>query len=285
MEDETMLDEQDPETSEEEVEEETEDTEEEEYTDPADDGEDGDGDTDDGELEYDEDGNIILPDDDEGAGDDAAEDDDKKGGEGAKKAPETATADRESERMKRLEAQARETLAKLGEDVRDGEDVLDAMERISAEIEGKSTAEYRRERTEAEELEAAKKLLKNMEYEKMAQADLAVLHSEFPETKQYKHIKDMPADVTKRFAHYRGLGLPAKEAYAAANPDGIRTGAASAARQKTLNNGKSHLTSTVPKRASDRSTTITKQQMNEFRSMFPDKSDKEIIAIYKATKE
>lgn len=280
MEDETMLDEQDPNTSEEEVEE-TEETEE-EYTD-SDDTEDGDEDTD-GELEYDEDGNIILPDDDEG-GDGADEDDDDKGEEGENKAPDTATNARETDRIKRLEAQARETLAKLGEDVRDGEDILDAMERISAEIEGKTTAEYRKERTEAEELEAAKKLLKNMEYEKMAQADLAVLHSEFPETKQYKHIKDMPADVTKRFAHFRGLGLPAKEAYAAANPDGIRTGAASAARQKARNDGKSHLTSTVPKRASDRSTTITKQQMTELRYLFPDKSDKEIIAIYKETKE
>lgn len=276
MEDETMLDEQDPNTSEEEVEE-TEETEE-EYTD-SDDTEDGDEEPD-GELEYDEDGNIILPDDDEVY--DAAEDEPKKSDENPK---EDAKNTAEDAKYRRLEAQARATLEMLGEDLREGEDVLDALERIAAETKGVSRAEYRKEIDEANELEAAKKLLKNMEYEKMAQADLSVLHSEFPETKQYKHIKDMPADVMKKFAHYRGLGLPAKDAYAAANPDGIRTGAASAARQKARNDGKSHLTSTVPKRASDRSTMITKQQMTEFRSMFPDKSDKEIIAIYKATKE
>lgn len=279
MEDETMLDEQDPNTSEEEVEE-TEETEEEEYTD-SDDTEDGDGDTD-GELEYDEDGNIILPDDDEGDDADEDEDEDKKSDE---KPKEDAKNTAEDAKYRRLEAQARATLEMLGEDLREGEDVLDALERIAAETKGVSRAEYRKEIDEANELEAAKKLLKNMEYEKMAQADLSVLHSEFPETKQYKHIKDMPAEVMKKFAHYRGLGLPAKEAYAAANPDGIRTGAASAARQKARNDGKSHLTSTVPKRASDRSTTITKQQMTELRYLFPDKSDKEIIAIYKETKE
>lgn len=277
MEDETMLDEQDPNTSEEEAEE-TEDTEEEEYTD-SDDTEDGDEDTD-GELEYDEDGNIILPDDDEV--DDADEDETKKSDE---KPKEDAKNTAEDAKYRRLAEQARATLEMLGEDMREGEDVLDALERIAAETKGVSRAEYRKEIDEANELEAAKKLLKNMEYEKMAQADLSVLHSEFPETKQYKHIKDMPADVMKRFAHFRGLGLPAKEAYAAANPDGIRTGAASAARQKARNDGKSHLTSTVPKRASDRSTTITKQQMTELRYLFPDKSDKEIIAIYKETKE
>lgn len=275
MEDETMLDEQDPNTSEEETEET-----EEEYTD-SDDTEDGDEDTD-GELEYDEDGNIILPDDDEGDDADEDEDETKKSDE---KPKEDAKNTAEDAKYRRLEAQARETLKMLGEDLRDGEGVLDALERIAAETKGVSRAEYRKEIDEANELEAAKKLLKNMEYEKMAQADLSVLHSEFPETKQYKHIKDMPADVMKRFAHFRGLGLPAKEAYAAANPDGIRTGAASAARQKARNDGKAHLTSTVPTKASDRSTTITKQQMVEFRNMFPDKSDKEIIAIYKATKE
>ena len=279
MEDETMLDEQDPNTSEEEVEE-TEETEEEEYTD-SDDTEDGDGDTD-GELEYDEDGNIILPDDDEGDDADEDEDEDKKSDE---KPKEDAKNTEEDAKYRRLEAQARATLEMLGEDLREGEDVLDALERIAAETKGVSRAEYRKEIDEANELEAAKKLLKNMEYEKMAQADLSVLHSEFPETKQYKHIKDMPAEVMKKFAHFRGLGLPAKEAYAAANPDGIRTGAASAARQKARNDGKSHLTSTVPKRASDRSTTITKQQMTELRYLFPDKSDKEIIAIYKETEE
>lgn len=278
MEDETMLDEQDPNTSEEEVEE-TEETEE-EYTDDADDG-DGDEGTD-GELEYDEDGNIILPDDDEGDDADEDEDENKKSDE---KPKEDTKNTAEDAKYRRLAAQARATLEMLGEDVREGEDVLDALERIAAETKGVSRSEYRKEIDEANELEAAKKLLKNMEYEKMAQADLSVLHSEFPETKQYKHIKDMPADVTKRFAHFRGLGLPAKEAYAAANPDGIRTGAASAARQKARNDGKSHLTSTVPKRASDRSTTITKQQMTELRYLFPDKSDKEIIAIYKETKE
>jgi hypothetical protein len=271
MEDETMLDEQDPKTSEEEVEE----TEEEEYTD-SDDTEDGDEDTD-GEIEYDEDGNIILPDDDEG--DDADEDENEKSDE---KPKEDAKNTAEDAKYRRLEAQARATLEMLGEELREGEDILDALERIAAETKGVSRAEYRKEIDDANELEAAKKLLKNMEYEKMAQADLSVLHSEFPETKQYKHIKDMPAEVMTKFAHYRGLGLPAKEAYAAANPDGIRTGAASAARQKARNDGKSHLTSTVPKRASDRSTTITKQQMTELRSLFPDKSDKEIIALYRS---
>lgn len=277
MEDENMLDEQTEDTAEETANEAEEEAEYEEE-DTSDDGAEEDAD----ELEYDEDGNVILPDED-GEDEDGAESDDEDAEEGEEK-PKT---DEQEAKYRRLEAQARDTLSKLGEDLKDGEDVLDALERIAAETEGLSKAEYRKRKQEADELEAAKKLLKNMEYEKKAQGDLAVLHSEFPDTKQYKHLREMPAEVLKKFARFRDLGLEPKEAYAAANPDGIRTGAANSARQRAQNNGKGHLTSAVPKRASDHSTVISKSMMAQFRALpdFEGMSDKEIIEIYKMTKE
>lgn len=278
MEDETMLEGQEPDAAEETAEVEAE---EEEYTEYDDADEGGDPDT---ELEYDEDGNVILPDDEDeedGAEADEQQDADEEPAKGADNAAQDA-------KYRRLEAQARATLEMLGEDVRDGEGVLDALERIAAETKGVSRSEYRKEVDDANELAAAKQLLKNMEYEKKAQADLSVLHNEFPETKQYKHLKEMPADVLRKFARYRDLGLEPKEAYAAANPDGIRTGAAASATQKVKNAGKSHLTSTVPKKASDHSTSLSKNEISRFREQLHNMgnlSDKEILEIYKMTKE
>lgn len=81
------------------------------------------------------------------------------------------------------------------------------------------------------------------------------------------------------------MGLGAKEAYAAANPDGIRSSVAASAKQQAANNGKAHLRSAVPKGAADHSTRLTKAEMSIMRQVFPDKSDKEIISLYKKTKE
>jgi hypothetical protein len=50
-----------------------------------------------------------------------------------------------------------------------------------------------------------------------------------------------------------------------------------------LSSTKEHLRSNVPVGAKDKSITISKRQMAEYRDLFPNMSDKELVALYKQT--
>jgi len=243
------------------------------------------------ELDYDEEGNIIIPDDEDDFSDEE-ESEELEENESEEEVPENENAEEENSfdekdaRIKELEKlvkeyelQGKDTLQKLGVK---SDNVLDGLIRLAAEAEEQSPEEYKKNRDENLRLEEAKKLLANMEYAQQAKEDLAEIQSLFPEAKEYKTIKDIPN--LQKFAKFRDLGLSAKEAYSAANPEGIRKSVAAVTKRQSLNDNKAHLRSVVPKGSKDSVGYIPKDQLAMMRSAFPNKSDKEIYAIYKKVK-
>lgn len=188
---------------------------------------------------------------------------------------EKLRAELESFRM-----QAADALKAIGEEA---EDPIRGLAKIAADSEGTTVDEYiesRRARAESEQKQA---LLRAQEYEKVFRADLTELHAAYPDTKQYDDIRKLPQDILKKFASFRDKGLTAKEAYAAANPDGIRTSIAASVKKQAMHESKEHLKSAVPKSSRDDSVAITKRELAEWKELFPGKSDAEIKALYKKT--
>lgn len=258
----------------------------------------------DDEFEYDEDGNIIIPDViDEDAEDkeevaveeeqdETDEEDDSDENEGSEEStddkgvvePVTDEKDKTiaelEHKIARLEAQGKETLSKLG--VKNTDNVLEGFETLAAEADDVSIDDYRKKKQETERANEANKALQKAEFEKKAAADLAELKQFYPELKDVKTIYEI--ENLGEFGRLRDLGVSPKQAYAAANPEKIRENAVNAARQASLNETKKHLQSSVPKGSKDTSITMTKKELNEWRDMFPKLSDKEILAIYKQSK-
>jgi hypothetical protein len=239
---------------------------------------------DDVEVEYDEDGNVVehVAEEDEDAteseGDaEVSNDTETAGARGVKHADEGGEDFRA--KYEALRRQTGDTLKKLGVDT---EDPIEGLESLAADAEGLSLEEYRNKKSEAERTEKAEMLLKQQEFERIAAQDLAELQAEFPETRAYKNLLQMPQDVRSEFARLRGLGLPAKQAYAAANVDGIRATVAASAKKSVDN--KAHLHTAVPKNAKNTTICMTRAELAQLRDCFPNKTDKEIIALYKQTK-
>jgi hypothetical protein len=261
------------------------------------------------EFEFDENGDIIIPEDtpdeegEENAEDreentDEAEEDGEEGEENAEEGEENAEEGEEAEdtapdtekaelAAKLAEAEklissmkknGKAALAKLG--VKDAEDFMTALETLAAEAEGKSLDDYRRERREAEDTENARELARKSAYEEMKKADLAALHAAYPETAELTDVENMPN--FKRFGELRDAGLSPTEAYAAANPDAIRRSGAEAGKKTKLAGTKTHLKSNVPKGAKGTSgPEMTPADLDYWRDMFPDKTDKEIKSLFK----
>ena len=249
----------------------------------------------DDDFEYDEEGNIIIP-EDEAESEESEEDEETTSDEDEASESETEEEESDAEKdeptpdkrdaelaelrkkLNALEAQAKDTLSKLGVK---NDDVIEGLVSIAAETDGKSTEEYLKEKSEKERSEAAEQLLRATEFEKKARADLAELKQHYPETKNLKDIRDMSPDVLQKFGKYRDMGLSVKEAYAAANPDGIRQTVAESVKTQTLNGTKEHLRSSVPKGSKDTSVRMTRSELNSWRDIFPGKSDKEIAKLYR----
>lgn len=252
----------------------------------------------DDEFEYDEDGNIIIPDvvyDDEEEEEGDAEDGGDEDGEASEDSAPTAdeadggesTADaRDAEiaelrqKLRALETQGKDTLKKLGVE---SDDVMNGLASLAAEADGITTEEYISRKNQADKDEEARRLFAKSEFEKKARADLAELHTAYPETKSYKDIRELPTEVLKKFGKYRDMGLSAKAAYAAANPDGIRSNVAAAVKKQSLNETKKHLQTAVPKGSKDTSISMPKKELAYWRDLFPGKSDKEIVELYRKT--
>jgi hypothetical protein len=234
----------------------------------------------DADFDYDDDGNIIISDEEDKETETASEEEVKS----EEKAPEKDAKDVEIENLRRQiaerDAQIKETLKSLGADENEG---LAGLERLSAEANDQSLEDYRKKKNERLEQEEALKLLQRLRFEEKTRQDLAAVQKTYPETKDYKTVYDIPN--FKKFSEFRDSGLSPEEAYAAANYSAVMAKSSEAASQqvRNLNNTKSHLKSSVPVGSKDTSTTITKKQMAEYRDIFPDMSDKEIIALYKQT--
>lgn len=266
-------------------------------------GEEADDDTEkDDEFEYDDDGNIIIPDviededQDEDGDDDAAntddDTDDEDEGEGGsddedKETPKPETQpegkdekDAQIEALTKeldaLKAQSADTLAKLGVK---SENVLEGLEKVAAESDDMSLDEYRKKKAESQRDDAARKLLQQAEFEKKMLSDFAEIQREFPETRGLKSLREI--ENLAKFGRFRDLGLSPKEAYAAANPDSVRKSVAAATKQQSLNETKAHLKSAVPAGSKDDGIAISKKELREWRDLFPNLSDKEISRLYR----
>lgn len=255
------------------------------------------------EFDYDEEGNIVIPDDskdDDSEGADAEGNDDADKGQdengGAEEAPSTkkpevvepATApdakDAEIAKLRRQlaerDAQIKDTLKSLGADENEG---IAGLERLAAEAAEISVEEYRKKKSEKMQQEEAMRLVRKQKFDEKIRADLGAVHQAYPETKQYKSVFEFPNFA--KFSKYRDLGLPPEEAYIAANSKSVMTSVAGAVQQqaRNLSSTKDHLHSNVPVGSKDKSITITKKQMAEYRDIFPNLSDKEIVALHKQT--
>lgn len=247
----------------------------------------GEADFDPDDLEYDENGDIIIPEDKESK---EIEKEDTSPKADEIDTPPAAEEKKEDERdariaellakLEELESQSKDTLKKLGIDK---DDILEGLADLAAEASDTTTEEYLAKRREEAEKEKQRKSAELAQFEAVAAADLAILKENFPETKAYGHIKDMPSEVLKKFADYRNKGIPAKEAYAAANVDGIRAGVATSARKQAQSDAKAHLQSSVPKGSRDSGVRMTRSTLVEWRGIFPGMTDKEIISLYKKT--
>lgn len=263
------------------------------------------------EFDYDEEGNIVIPDDSEdndseeeadeaSEGADAEGNDDADKGQdengGAEEAPsakkpevvEPATApdakDAEIAKLRRQlaerDSQIKDTLKSLGADENGG---VAELERLAAEAAEIPVEEYRRRKAEKMQQEEAMRLVQKQKFDEKIRADLAAVQKAYPNTKQYKSVFEFPNFA--KFSKFRDAGLSPEEAYIAANPQGVMTSVAGAAQQqaRNLSNTKDHLRSNVPVGSKDKSITITKKQMAEYRDLFPGMSDKEIVALHKQT--
>ena len=266
-------------------------------------GEETDDDTEkDDEFEYDDDGNIIIPDviededqdedgdddaadtdddtDDEDEGDDGSDDEDKETPK-----PETQPEGKDekdaqiealTKELDALKAQSADTLAKLGVK---SDNVLEGLEKVAAESDDMSLDEYRKKKAESQRDDAARKLLQQTEFEKKMLSDFAEIQREFPETRGMKSLREI--ENLAKFGRFRDLGLSPKEAYAAANPDSVRKSVAAATKQQSLNETKAHLKSAVPAGSKDDGIAISKKELREWRDLFPNLSDKEISRLYR----
>ena len=266
-------------------------------------GEETDDDTEkDDEFEYDDDGNIIIPDviededqdedgdddavdidddtDDEDEGDDGSDDEDKETPKPETQPEGKDEKDAQIESLKKeldaLKAQSADTLAKLGVK---SDNVLEGLEKVAAESDDMSLDEYRKKKAESQRDDAARKLLQQTEFEKKMQSDFAEIQREFPETRGLKSLREI--ENLAKFGRFRDLGLSPKEAYAAANPDSVRKSVAAATKQQSLNETKAHLKSAVPAGSKDDGIAISKKELKEWRDLFPNLSDKEISKLYK----
>lgn len=258
------------------------------------------------DFDLDEDGNIIISADedetdtsDDGENDDAEQDstddetsDKETEPEPAEKpakqeetptAPERDERDEENERLRRqvqeYDRLAKKALAKMGVEAKDGKS---ALIKLAAEAEGVSEDEYVKKHVEDLETEKAREFYKRAKFNEKKARDLAEVHAAYPYTKKYKSVEEFPN--FKEFAQRRDNGESPAKAYVNSHNEEYTEEVVRSVKQQSLNGTKDHIKSAVPKGAKNNQVTMTKAELVQWRGMFPDMSDKEIIALYKKTK-
>lgn len=269
----------------------------------------------DDEFEYDEEGNIVIPevdfedeeDSEEEEDTDTEEDESKNKNEDdaeeesadpdeepakeqekaeereekpeAKPDPRDARIKELEDKLRAIESQSKDTLKKLGKENVDN--LVDGLAELAAEATGTPLKEYKEEREKELRAQLEEERQRNIAFEAKAQSDLKELHLAYPETQKYKHVRELPAEILQKFGKYRDLGLNAKEAYAAANPDGVRADVAASVKKQAMHDSKAHLQSTVPKSSKNDGVVMSKAELISWREMFPNMSDAEIKKLYK----
>ena len=164
-------------------------------------------------------------------------------------------------------------------------DVTEALDRVAAETQGKTLEEYRKEKNEKAELETAKQTLARQRFEQLAASDLAELKKSFPDLLQVDNIRNAFKSMEDfiQFGKLRDSGVAPKTAYMAVNGEQVRTAQAQAAQKKVAGDGKRHITSVAPKKASDTNVVMPKATLEEWRDNFPELTDAEIKKLYRET--
>ena len=230
------------------------------------------------ELEYDEDGNVIEPEEESDNDEAAAQVEERETNVTDTDVPPALKKQSEDKNTER-EAILMDALKAMGIEC---DNVDDGLIRLAADAKGVTTEQYAKERADARKADEVQRVYKEVMMERMVTADMNELHSIFPETKSITKFEDIPN--CRRYAELRDKGLTVKEAYSAANPDGRREAVVNSVKQQAINASKSHLKSNVPIASTATSLRISRAEMNQMRDLFPDKSDKELIALYKKTK-
>lgn len=231
------------------------------------------------EFEYDENGDIIIPEDekDEEEGDSEEEEPEK-----AEMEPVAPERDEEKEALRRkleeYERQTRDTLKNLGVEEEDG---LKGLVKLAAEAEGLTEQEYLAKVEQERRAEQERQARNRSAFEQRMQRDLSEIHAAYPETKRYSSPEEFPN--FKRFGQLMDAGATPVEAFVASHPDSIKESAVVSARQSSLNATKQHIRSSVPKGAKRESVHMPKSELRAWREMFPGKSDREIVELYKET--
>lgn len=269
------------------------------------------------EFEYDENGDVIVPDvaeeeeesddeevdidldtDEEDEVDLSEEEEEEEDGAQATTETETETEEekveeepkattqtsREKEleaKIEALERQAKDTLKKLGI-ATDNETALEGLQRVAAEASDMTLDEYKTKQQQEQTLREAENLVRQRKFAELKAADLSELKKSFPHLADVKDLEKI--DNFLEFASLRDKGLTPKQAYLAANPDEAFKRAEGYNKAKARNDSKAHLRSAVPVGAKDNSIRMSKAQLAEWREIFPALSDKEIAKLYAKTK-
>lgn len=152
------------------------------------------------------------------------------------------------------------------------------LEKAVAETEGKTVEEFRKEEAERRQAEENARIVQQINAQRVFAADIAALKAQYPEL-DIKDIRDIPN--FEIFAKARTAHLDAVQAFAAANPNYGRESGARSARQNSLNGTKDHLRSSKPA-GNTETVEIPDSEMRQYRELFPDKTDKQIRALYKS---
>lgn len=180
--------------------------------------------------------------------------------------------------LRRLKSQTLDTLNKLGVKT---DDAYDGLIGLAAETEGETLEEYRKRRAFAEREEEERAARNAAAFEEKMRQDLELVQAAFPEAKKYRSVKEFPNFA--EFGRYRDAGLSPKKAFLASHEEEVRGSVASAVRRQALNETKNHLRSAVPKASRDDSVKMSKKELSEWRGLFPEMSDREILALYRKT--
>ena len=273
------------------------------------------------DFDFDENGDIIIPDEDEdGDSDEDTEDDDEEDDEEFEDDEDGADADEDEEeaddaseegaedssdqkdeapssnepdekdkqilaldrQLAALRSQTKDTLAKLGVDIKD-DDVMAGLVKLAAEADDTTPEEYLRKKNERERNEEAVRTVQKMAFEKKMKEDLAEIHAAYPETRNLDSVTKFTN--FREFGKFRDLGLSPKQAYIASHPDAVMASVATSTKRQSLNETKNHLKPAVSKSSKDRSLTLTRREMAEYRELFPDLNDREIAALYRQAKK
>lgn len=171
-------------------------------------------------------------------------------------------------KLKAHETASKTLLKSFGENTEEI-DVLESMERFTADMTNQSVEDYRKAHVAEDDRHKA--------FEQKAKADLDELKTAFPALKDVQHIRDIPN--VESFGRFRDMGLTPIQAYSASNPGGGSTAQiVEAVKQQERN--KSHLKTVVPS-TKGREIHVSRKDIESLRSLYPNKSDTELARLVK----